>query len=132
MSDCVLMGTIAGHSTANLSSGHLSIAMSQVGQVLPHAPKDADGIWINPVAEALNAKDAGEIRSGFTTKLMNLRGVHGFSAGEEERKIASGFRKTAEGLEKRSYSRFATAMRELAQYYERDAEREAQRNPYGE
>jgi hypothetical protein len=117
---------------SSAESGHLRIALNQVGQVLPHAPKDADGIWINPVAEALNAKDAGEMRSGFTTKLMNLRGVHGFSAGEEERKIVSGFRKTAEALEKRSHSRFATAMRELAEYYERDAEREAQRNPYGE
>lgn len=117
---------------SSAESGHLSIAMSQVGQVLPHAPKDAEGIWINPVAEALNAKDAGEIRSGFTTKLMNLRGVHGFSAGKEELKIASGYRKTAEALEKRGYSRFATAMRELAEYYERDAECEAQRNPYGE
>ena len=111
-------------------SGHLSIAMSQVGQVLPHAPKDADGIWINPVAEALNAKDAGEMRSGFTTKLMNLRGVHGFSAGKEELKIASGFRKTAEALDQRGYSRFATAMRELAEYYERDADREAARDPF--
>ena len=117
---------------SSAESGHLGIAMSQVGQVLPHAPKDADGIWINPVAEALNAKDAGEMRSGFTTKLMNLRGVHGFSAGKEELKIAADFRKKAETLDQRGFSRFATAMRELAEYYERDAEREAQRNPYGE
>ena len=117
---------------SSTESGHLRIALNQVGQVLPHAPKDADGIWINPVAEALNAKDAGEMRSGFTTKLMNMRGVHGFSAGKEEREIASGYRKQAEALAQRGYSRFATAMRELAEYYERDAEREAQRNPYGE
>jgi hypothetical protein len=117
---------------SSAESGHHSIAMSQVGQVLPHAPKDADGIWINPVAEALNAKDAGEMRSGFTTKLMNLRGVHGFSAGKEELEIAAGYRKKAEELEQRSYSRFATAMRELAESYERDAEREAARDPFGD
>ena len=115
---------------SSAESGHLRIAMSQVGQVLPHAPKDKDGIWINPVAEALNAKDAAEMRSGFTCKLMNMRGVHGFSAGKDELKIAADYRKTADALELRKYSRFATAMRELAESYERDAEREATRNPY--
>jgi hypothetical protein len=84
------------------------------------------------IAEALNAKDAAEMRSGFTCKLMNMRGVHGFSAGKEEREIAAGYRKKAEELEQRGYSRFATAMRELAEHYERDAKREAARDPYGD
>ena len=114
-------------------SGHLRIAMEYVGQVLPHTPADADGLWIHhSVAEALNAKDAVEMRSGFTCKLMNMRGVHGFSAGKEEREFAAGYRKKAEALDQHGFSRFATAMRELAESYERDAEREAQRNPYGE
>ena len=63
---------------------------------------------------------------------MNMRGVHGFSAGKEEREFAAGYRKKAEALDQHGFSRFATAMRELAESYERDAEREAQRNPYGE
>ena len=107
--------------------------MNYIGQVLPHVPPDADGLWIQcPVAEALNAKDAAEMRSGFTCKLMNMRGVHGFSAEKEEREIASGYRKKAEALEQHSFSRFATAMRELAEHYERDAEHEAARDPYGD
>jgi hypothetical protein len=68
----------------------------------------------------------------FTCKLANLRGVHGFSAGKEERTIASGYVKQAEALEKRGYSRLATAIRELAGQYEREAEHESARNPYGE
>jgi len=112
-------------------SGHLSIAMSQVGQVLPHTPPDADGLWIHKsVANAMNAKDATEMRSGFTCKLFNMRGVHSPTGGREEREIAARHRKEAEALEQRGYHRFATAMREFAEQYERDAEREATRDPY--
>ena len=70
------------------------------------------------------------MRSGFTMKLFNLRGVHGFSGGKEELTIAEGYHQKAEALEENGYHRIATAMRELAKGYERDAEREAQRNPY--
>ena len=112
-------------------SGHLRIAMNQIGQVLPHAPADADGLWIHhSVAEALNAKDASEMRSGFTCELMNMRGVFTFTGGKEEREIAARYRNKSEALEQRGYARFATAMRELAEHYEHDAEREAARDPF--
>jgi len=114
-------------------TGHLDIALIQIGHVLTNVPAVADSLWIHPVvAEALNAKDAKPMRSGFTTELYNQRGVHGFSAGREERELSRINRKKAEALENKGYSRFATAMRELAENYERDAEREASRDPYGE
>jgi hypothetical protein len=114
-------------------SGHYRIALSQIGQVLPYAPQDPDGLWIHHViAEALNTKDADEMRSGFTMEFFNQRGVHGFSAGEEEKKLAAGFSAKADALEEKGYQRIATAVRELAKNYERDAERESKRNPYGE
>jgi hypothetical protein len=114
-------------------SGHYRISLNQIGQVLPYAPQDPDGLWIHHVvAEALNAKDADEMRSGFTMDLFNQRGVHGFSKGEDERKLAADFSNKADALEERGYQRIATAVRELAKGYERDAEREAKRNPYGE
>jgi hypothetical protein len=84
------------------------------------------------LAEALNAKNADEMRSGFTMEFFNQRGVHGFSAGEEEKKLAAGFSTKAGALEEKGYQRIATAVRELAKNDERDAEREAKRNPYGE
>jgi hypothetical protein len=114
-------------------SGHFQIAMSQIGQVLAQTPPDPDGLWIHrTVAGALNDKDSANMRSGFTMKLFNLRGVHGFSAGKEELAIAAGFHKKAEALEENGFQRIATAIRELAKGYERDAECEAQRNPYGD
>jgi hypothetical protein len=114
-------------------TGHLDIALSQLGHVLPHVPKDEDGLWIHHiVAQALNAKDAKTMRSGFTTELFNQRGAHVFTVGREELELARINREKAEALEAKRYSRFATAMREFAEGYERDAKREASRDPYEE
>lgn len=112
-------------------SGHAEVAQIQIGHVLTCAPPDPDGLWIhNAVAAALNFRDTGEMRSGFTTQLFNDRGVHGFTHGQEERRLASDNREKAEQLDCKGYTRFATAMREFAEQYERQAEREAKRDPY--
>jgi hypothetical protein len=112
-------------------SGHAVVAQIQIGHVLTCAPPDPDGLWIhNAVAAALNFRDTGGMRSGFTTQLFNDRGVHGFTHGQEERKLASENRKKAEALDSKGYTRFATAMREFAEQYERQAEREAKRDPF--
>jgi hypothetical protein len=106
-------------------SGHYRIALDQIGKVLPYAPPDPDGLWIHrSVAEALNERDAGEMRSGFICEFFNSRGVHGFSAGKEERELAASFNAKADALEERGYQRIATAVRGLAKDYEREAERE--------
>ena len=105
--------------------------MRQIGPVLTWAPQDPDGMWIhNAVAAALNFRDTGDMRSGFTTQLFNDRGVHGFTHGQEERELARQNREKAEALDLKGYTRFATAMREFAEQYERQAEREAKRNPF--
>ncbi|MEA2083695.1 MAG: hypothetical protein U9O82_05525 [Thermodesulfobacteriota bacterium] len=75
-------------------------------------------------------KDAKTMRSEFTMELFNQRGVYEFTAGREERELARINREKAEALEAKGYSRFATAMREFAEGYERNAEREASRDPY--
>lgn len=107
----------------------LAIATNQVGKVPLHVPKDEDRLRIrHAVAKVLNAKDAAEMRPGFACEWMNLRGVFTFTGGKAEREIAAGCRKMAEVLEECGYSRFATAMRELAQHFERDAGREAARS----
>lgn len=114
-------------------SGHAEVAQIQIGHVLTCAPPDPDGLWIhNSVAAALNFRDTGHMRSGFTTQLFNDRGVHGFTHGQEERKLASDNRIKAEALESKGYTRFATAMREFAEQYEREAEREAKRDPFND
>lgn len=75
----------------------------------------------------MNRRDADAIRSGFTTEIINQKGVFGFSAGREELELAQSYHVRAEALEAKGFSRFATAMRELANSYEREAELQAKR-----
>jgi len=112
-------------------SGHTAVAQIQMGHVLTCAPSDPDGLWIHhAVAEVLNFRDCADMRSGFTSQLFNNRGVFTFTHGQEERRIASENRQKAEALDARGYTRFATAMREFAEQYERRAEHDETRNPF--
>jgi len=112
-------------------SGHLEIALLMAGHVLVYTPPDPDGLWIHhSAAAALNAQDAGDMRAGFRTELFNSRGVHGFTAGREERELAAKYRTQADEVESRGYHRLAATLRALADEYERDAEREEVRDPY--
>ena len=60
--------------------------------------------------------------------LMNQRGVYSFSHGVQERELARGYRGKAEAAEKAGFVRFATTMRELADRYDEDAERDENRD----
>jgi len=112
-------------------SGHYEIAMSQIGQMLMHSPKEPDGLWIHPViAKVLNEKGMSAMRDGFTTALFNSRGVHSPSGGKEELNLARIYRDKADALDNLGFTRFAAAMRELAERYAREAEYEADRDPY--
>jgi hypothetical protein len=98
---------------------------------LTHAPKDPCGLWKHAaVAKVLNEKGAAAMRDGFTTELFNQRGVHTFTAGQDELKLAQLNRKRADELEEAGFTRFATAMREFAERYQRNAEYDAERDPF--
>jgi len=112
-------------------SGHLKVALIMVGHVLVYTPPDPDGLWIHhSAAAALNAPDATDMREGFQTELFNSRGVHGFTAGKEERELAKKYRTQAEAVESHGYHRLADSLRRLAASYERDAEHEESRDPF--
>lgn len=112
-------------------SGHLEVALLTVGHVLTHMAPDPDGLWIaRAAAEALNAPDAKDMRDGFTTQLYNSRGVHGFTAGREEREIAQKYRTQADEVEAHGYQRLAAALRSLADMYDREADHEEGRDPF--
>lgn len=114
-------------------SGHFKIAMDQLGQALAYAPSDPEGLWIHKsIAEALNAIDVPEMRSAFTTGLINQRGVHGFSAGKEEQMIAASYRDKVKALADNGFHRVADAVRRLAERYEHDAVRESERDIFNE
>lgn len=116
---------------ACMESGHLEVALTMVGHVLIYTPPDPDGLWLHhSAAEALNAKDANDMRDGFRTELFNSRGVHSWTAGREERELAEKYRTQADEVEAHGYYRLASSLRELADSYERDAERQASGDPF--
>ncbi len=106
-------------------SGHLEVALINIGQVLIHAPPDPDGLWIHrAVAAALNDREADDIREGYRTGTYNSRGVHRVDpAGNPERKLAEQFRSKAEEVENSGFQRFAVTLRGLADEYDCEAER---------
>ena len=115
-------------------TGHLEIAMAMVGHALIHVPPDSDGLWIHrSAAAALNAKDAGDMRDGFRTELFNSRGVHYIDpTGRPEKELAKQYRSQAEAVEGAGYHRLATTIRELAESYDREAERLSSRDLLGD
>lgn len=110
-------------------SGHLTIAMQQVGEVLFYSPPDPDGLWINTaVASVLNGRDAGDMRLGFEVEIFNSRGVHAVDPeGKPERELARFYRMRADEVEVRGYHRLATTLREVAASYDREAEQNISR-----
>lgn len=106
-------------------SGHLEVAMSSVGKVLLYAPADPSGLWLmEPVARALNGRDAEEMRNGFRTEVFNSRGAYWVDpTGRPERELAELWRQRAESVENAGFARFAATLRDLAMSYDRDAER---------
>lgn len=106
-------------------SGHLEVALIKIGRVLIHCPSDKSKLWINhTVADALNAKDAEAMRSGFNIGIFNSRGVHWVDpSGKPERELANQYRQKAKDVENAGYQRLAVTLRELADSYDREAER---------
>lgn len=110
-------------------TGHLKIAMQEVGKVFFYSPPDPDGLWVHrSVAAVLNAKGAGDMRRGYELQIFNSRGVHFVDPeGKPERDLAEHHRKRAEEVEMCGYYRLATTLREVASSYEREAEQRRSR-----
>lgn len=106
-------------------SGHLEVALINIGKVLIHTPPDPDGLWIRrSVAAALNDREADDMRDGYRTGTYNSRGVHWVDpTGKPERELADQFRSQAEDVENAGFQRFAVTFRGLADGYDREAER---------
>ncbi|MDL2321529.1 hypothetical protein LJC47_04215 [Desulfosarcina sp. OttesenSCG-928-B08] len=108
-----------------VQSGHLEVALSQIGKVLIHTPPDPGGLWIHcAVAAALNDHEAGNMRDGFRAGIYNSRGAHFIDpTGNPERELAKQFRTKADEVENAGFHRFAVTLKELADDYDREAER---------
>src|SRR5947209_11264359 len=102
-------------------SGHLEVALQQVGHVLFYSPPDPSGLWLHhSVAAILNARDADDLRTGFQIEVVNSRGVFFVDPeGRPERELAKNYRKQADEVESHGYHRLASTLREVAASYDR-------------
>ncbi|MEI6333171.1 MAG: hypothetical protein WCS87_01310 [Methylococcaceae bacterium] len=106
-------------------TGHFDIALSYIGKVLSYCPPDPQGLWIDQVAaEALDAKDAEEMRNGFSNAIFYPGGTRSVDpTGEEQRQLAQKYRKQADEVENSGCQRLATTLKRLADDYDFDAKR---------
>lgn len=97
-----------------------------LGQLLSHAPKDADGVWpcgvVRDVMEKLNSPD---VFQGARTGLYNSRGVQWRGeGGTQERELAAKYREWAIALRYTHPHLSSSLLMEMAQTYEEEAKRE--------
>ncbi len=106
-------------------SGHLDVALANIGEVLIHTPPDPGGLWIHrAVAAALNDREADDMRDGFRTGTYYSRGFRRIDpTGKPEKELAEQFRRKAEEIENAGFQRFAVTLRGLADSYDRKAKR---------
>lgn len=115
-------------------SGHLEVALLNIGKKLIHSPADdnaTDNLWIHKsIAKMLDLPKNKHMREGFTNELYNSRGAHIIDpSGAPELQLAEKYSLQADELELYGFSRFADAMRNLAEQYKYEAARI--KNDYG-
>src|SRR5665213_2751365 len=97
-----------------------------LGEILAHAPADADGKWpCGPVRDLLDRTELDNMRRGFRTGVFNKRGVFSKAYGEggpQERALAQTFRSHAQAMHN-SHVHLAATLEDIAKGYEADAVR---------
>lgn len=108
-----------------LENDRFEIAMQTVGQGLAYARADEDGVLCDiEIIKALNGADAKHMRTGYIVGIYNRRGVHFVDPeGKEELALAEKYKRGAQKAEKLGYSRYSELMKEIADSYYAEAER---------
>lgn len=72
---------------SGVASGHWEIASHQIGEALYYAPRHGNELWIDPVCQLLDSKENAEFRRRLNIRILNYRGVHGFSGAKRRSKL---------------------------------------------
>lgn len=106
--------------------GRQDVADLSLGKLFSHTPKGTDGIWpCEPVRDVLEQIQSEEISNGITVGLYNSRGAHfRGEGGDQERALAAMYRQWASALEFSYPFVASTILKNMADSYERDAQRE--------
>lgn len=109
-------------------SDRAAVADLQIGEILAQADADpTDGAWPHrAVRNIIESFAADDIRRGINVKRHNMRGAYSkalYEGGQQERTLAAQYRTWA-GAARDGWPRMATVLDEIAQDWERQAERE--------
>lgn len=109
------------------AADRLTVCNQTIGQILAHAPSDADGTWPFLAArEVLERPDSEEMRRGFNIGIYNKRGAIWRSpsdGGKQEYCLASDYRQYAERIQF-THPNVAATLEGVAKGYDRQARRE--------
>lgn len=100
------------------------ITMQEIGKVFYYYPENDDGLWLpKEVAEVIDGKDAEDIRVGYALEIYNSRGVHIIDPeGKPELALAAKWEDRA-SIAANDFPRFSAKLREVAESYRREAQR---------
>ena len=101
------------------------ITMQEVGKVFKYYPEAEEGLWLPAqVAEVLDGKGAKDIRIGYALEIYNSRGVYTVDQeGKPELALSDKWSRRAEIAENEGFPRFGAKLREVADSYKREAQR---------
>jgi hypothetical protein len=113
-----------------LASDREAIGDQHIGQILAHAPADADAHWRHrAVRDVIERVASDHVESGIASGIFNSRGVFTKAlddGGNQERAIAARYRGYADALAL-THPRTAGLLRRISEDYERQAQREDER-----
>lgn len=101
------------------------ITMQEIGKVFYYYPENETGLWLpKEVAELIDGIDAEHIRIGYAQEIYNSRGVHTVDPeGKPELALAEKWNCRAKMADNEGYPRFGAKLREVAESYKREAQR---------
>ena len=79
-----------------------------------YTPKDAEGLWIEPILEILNDEHATRFRAGFGEKLISLS----LEMGATKQALVEQYKTQAHILEKKGYHRLYETLNQAVKSYE--------------
>jgi len=99
-----------------------------IGRQFAYAPADPDGTWpCSPVRKIIESLRNDDVEEGMRCGVMNRRGVYSAGRdGAQEKRMATQFREWCEAI-RLEHPRTGTILRRLAEHYEDEARREAER-----
>lgn len=108
-------------------SDRADIGDEVIGQTFAHSPTGADGVWpAEAVRDMVETIGSRELENGLILGKINSRGVTSrgvYDGGAQERALAANFRSGSNAI-KAQWPRTSRLLREMAESYERDAQRE--------